>query len=102
MQATRERSLKLMAEKDADILHLRSQLSDSPPSSSSPLPSTPTQLRKNYRRNISGGSVSSLSEQVSMAYAGGGVGGVAGEGLGGGAQEEGRVESLGKFCTAVQ
>ena len=83
MQTTRERSLKLMAEKDADIRQLRSELVESP--SSSPQPSTPTRNRKNYRRNISGSSVSSLSEQVSAFTASGA------------AQNDSREESLGMY-----
>ena len=82
MHTTRERSLKLMAEKDADIQRLKCELVESP--CSSPQPSTPTRSRKNY---CSGGSLSSLSEQVSAFTAGGG----------GGAQYDAREDSLGMF-----
>lgn len=61
MQATRERSLGLISERDAEIQRLKSELLVE----FSSLPATPTlpQHQKNYGRSMSTGSKSSLSEQ---------------------------------------
>ena len=55
MQATRERSLKLISEKDSEIQYLRSELQGS-----GSLPSTPNLQHK----NLVSGSFSSISEET--------------------------------------
>lgn len=67
MHSTRERSLKLIADKDMEIERLKlALLLDAPPSSSLPATPTLTQQHKNYHRHLSTGSTGSQSnsEQV--------------------------------------